>query len=129
MENKYYVILSKGAYSDYSPEYFVGPREITQAEFSEKAQKTGDFVIEEFTSLPERKHEHTSDFCCKRTQYGPTEKYWPESGRTAYRPDGSRFMELMRAWIKQEGFVELPDGIPEINVEYSDFPTTKNPTP
>lgn len=41
----HYVIISTGEYSDYSPKYYAGHREITQVELDAKARELGDAAL------------------------------------------------------------------------------------
>lgn len=123
----YYVILSEGAYSDYSPQYFVGEREITKEELDARGAIVGDAVILEWENAPIRAHIHRNKYCCT-WQFSPKileEKYNPETGE-AYGsyPTAQRWLELMSMWLVNEGYQRLPEEIPEINTSYSDFPST-----
>lgn len=90
---KYFVILSQGAYSDYSPEYFMGDVEITNKEFQLKGLEIGD----------------------RLTLLNPDERY--ENVETWFKE--------MKQWLSSKGYAPLPSRIPEINVAYSDIPTSK----
>ena len=54
MKKEHYVILSNGEYSDYSPTYFRGEREITQNELDEQGVRIGDECMDWYENLPER---------------------------------------------------------------------------
>jgi len=124
---KHYLILSEGAYSDYSPIYFSGSKEITQKEFDKKGEEVGDKLFAWFDTLPEREHKtglyHNTHYSsCK-----PTEKYYPETGEMAYSGGlAEKWFKEMEKWILSQGFERLPEEIPEINVGYSDIPNSKN---
>jgi hypothetical protein len=111
---KNYIILSSGAYSDYSPTYFFGDREITQDELQQKAYEIGDKMWAEWEALPERDGEFG------RHKYDPlTTKY------AGIHPDGNEFIEKMAKWLEAEGYEPVPTGLPEINVYY-DVPRSPN---
>ena len=119
MKNKHYVILSSGAYSDYSPIYFIGERKVTQEELNQKSLDIGDFMWKKFNELPERKGE---DY------YGRPKmiKYNPEKPDVYIggSPSDDEFIEKMSTWLICEGFEMIPTtGVPEINIYY-DVPKT-----
>lgn len=91
---KYFVILSQGEYSDYSPIYYMGDVKITKKEMDFEGKKIGDSLIDA-----------------------------PETGEEVYRPRFDKWFPLMEEWILGKGYERLPDDIPEINVCYSDIPT------
>lgn len=119
---KYFAILSSGCYSDYSPVYYMGEYPLSEEEFKLKGKEMGDLVISEYENLPEREHTCTSTYCCFSGKTEKTEKYDPVSGNRVRRVDNGRWNDLMVAWLTSLGFVELPENIPEINIEYSDVP-------
>jgi hypothetical protein len=127
---KYYLILSEGAYSDYSPTYYVGDKEITYSEFKKKGEEIGDLLLSKFDNLPTREHNRIK---CEKYYDGrikctheELEKYWEESLEKAHRYDlKSMWMKEMEKWIFENGFEELPSDIPEINIYY-DVPTSKD---
>lgn len=109
----YYVILSSGAYSDYSPVYFVGPTKVTQEELKTKSLEIGDAMWAYFESLPERNGEFGSH------------RYDPETNDyVGICPDEGEFIEKMSEWLYSIGYQKLPSDIPEINVYY-DVPRTE----
>lgn len=112
MEN-YFVILSEGAYSDYSPRYFIGNRKITKEELYKKGEEIGDILELWKENLP---------FATKigYEQY----KYDIKEDRIVFNCDDKWFSEMVK-WLDGEGFKDLPDDIPEINIYY-DMPTSKN---
>jgi len=121
-----YIILSEGAYSDYSPTYYVGERLITQEEMDKKSIEIGDKLYAEFDALPTRKHEpcfngeHFS--YCK-----PMEKYYPDTGERAYSGDlAPKFFKQMAEWLKEQGYLEISEPTAEINISYSEIPTSKD---
>jgi len=122
MENeKYFVILSSGAYSDYSPNYYMGEVEITDKEFDRKGIEVGDKLIEEYLLLPERPS--TSKWSWEENK---TERY-DEKGEVIYPPGDAEFEKIMEKWLLEEkGYEKLPEDIPEINCAYSDIPNSKN---
>lgn len=123
---KYYLILSEGAYSDYSPTYYSGNTEITQEEFDKKGKEIGDFLIDKLAKCPTRIHDKIK--CAK--EYWPhvcnheeTEVYWEDTGEKAHSYElAPMWFKQMENWIKENGFEELPKDIPEINVSYSEIP-------
>lgn len=123
-ETRHYLILSRGAYSEYSPEYFVGDKEITQKKFDKKAREIGDLCLAEFEALPEREHKHTSQWCCSFGRHETTEKFDPQTGKKVYSPFDDKWWKRMNEFIAEQGFTPLPDNIPEINIAYSDYPTS-----
>ncbi len=48
---EFYLKLSEGEYSSYSPDYYVGNNEITQKELDEKGKTVGDEVIKEYKDV------------------------------------------------------------------------------
>lgn len=131
MENQYYLILSEGAYSDYSPIYYVGDKEITYNEFLKKGKEIGDEVINEWESLPERPHICKDNYCCVYTALGKpkkTEKYDPNDLKRYISNSGpmsNDWFDKMEKWIFSQGFKKIPDNIPELNSSYSEFPSNK----
>lgn len=122
---KHYLILSEGAYSDYSPIYFVGDREITQSEFNQKGREIGDSVIKEWEALPTRPHV-CEEWCFHGAPIPPKlEKYDPlnDNKFAGSYPRGDRWMKLMEEWIVSQGFERIPENISEININYSEFPS------
>lgn len=134
MEEKvYYLILSRGCYSDYSPDYYYGKFEITQKQLDERAKEVCIEVYKKYDSLPLRKkisckyyHEHAS-YCSDGKE---DEKFIPETGKSfsPYKIE-DWFWEDMKTWVKEQGFEELPKEIPEINIEFSDLPYDKDGNP
>ncbi len=117
---KYYLILSEGAYSDYSPTYYVGDKLITQEEFDVKGREVGDEVESWFATLPEK------EFKDWRGELA-TSKYDPATDEKLNSYSlASIWNDKMATWIKEQGFVELPENIPEINVSYSEIPTSRD---
>jgi hypothetical protein len=123
---KYYLILSDGEYSDYSPTYYVGSKEITQDELDKKGKEVGNSLYTKLAECPTRAHDKVK--CAKSYWRGvcdheETEPYWPDTLEKAhpYQLGGMWFKE-MEKWIKENGFEELPKDIPEINVSYSEIP-------
>jgi hypothetical protein len=123
MEDKvYYLILSEGSYSDYSPTYFVGRKEVTQEQLDEVSKQVGDRVIAEFEELPEAEYvcdcllggEHWN--WCKY-KIGTTVKL--KDGKQVSQPDVKDWFDYMHKWLEENGFVELPPDIPEVNTNYS----------
>lgn len=119
---QHYVILSSGAYSDYSPIYFVGDKEITQEQLKNKSEEIGTQMWNEWIAIPTRRQKSYWNDTEIDKKYDPEnpKRYISDSG-----PDEDEFMEEMKEWLKTEGFEELPLNIPEINVYY-DVPG--NPT-
>lgn len=115
----YYVILSTGAYSDYDPEYFVGAMEITKEDLDKQGEFIGDELLDWYDSLPEKESKGWDGI--RSVKYDPNE---PEgciwSGDLA-----EKWIERMEKWLEEKGFRKLPEGIPEINVSYSEIPSTK----
>jgi len=123
---KHYLILSAGAYSDYSPTYFVGDREITQEEYKKKGEELGDIVIEQWENAPTRPHVCNGEYCCWKSDKDLYEKYNPVTGERYYSsPNSGEWFKLVREWILAQGYEELPENIPELNSSYSEFPNTK----
>ncbi len=122
MDNKkYFVILSVGAYSNYSPYYYYGDNEITKEQLDKKGEEVGDKLMEEYLSLPERKE--TSGFTWKENE---TERYNPNTKETVYPPRDMEFIEIMEKWLLEEmNYEKVDDDCPEINVYY-DIPTSKS---
>jgi hypothetical protein len=119
---KYFVKLSTGEYSDYSPNYYMGETKITQEELDAKGIEVGDMLIAEYMALPERKY--LGDMSWKLNDI---ERYNPETGKTVYPPGDTQWQPIMEKWLKEKGYEELDEGeIPEINVSYSDLPNSKN---
>ena len=109
---KHFVILSTGAYSEYSPCYYGGEEEITQEEMDFKAREIGDKLIKEYNELPERKVEKIYSW------QNETEKFNPETNKTVYPPKDYIFNEIFSKWlIEEKGYEELVN-IPEVNVYY-----------
>jgi hypothetical protein len=123
---KYYLILSEGAYSDYTPTYFVGDEEITEEEFTKVGKQIGDLIIEEWENYPERKH-ICNKYCYHFGGVPISEKYDPENPKRyiGHNPDSEDWFNKMKEWILQKGFEELPKNIPELNSQYSEFPNNK----
>lgn len=122
----YYLILSQGCYSDYSPRYFVGSVEVTQEEYDKKGREVGDMVIKKFQELPERKHVCEVSWCGYCIGGKPRmEKYDPTTNKMVYIPSYDEWQTVMIEWLTSLGFTELPDNIPEINIDYSDLPHNK----
>ena len=120
-EMKYYLILSSGAYSDYSPIYFVGEKEITQDELQQKAYEIGNKMWEWFENLPEKESVSSWDGHTFMSKYDPENpnKYISNG------PDDDEFIEKMTEWLSIQGYEPIPRGLPEINVYY-DVPRTPN---
>ena len=80
----------------------------------------------EWEALPERPHKCTGDWCCGFEKEKPTEKYNLETGKTVRSPfsDDNKWFTRMKTWIASQGFSPLPEDIPEINIAYSDYPTS-----
>ena len=114
----HYVILSVGAYSDYSPQYFVGETEITQEELTKKSLEIGDEMWKVWEELPEKE---------RRDWRGEMVmgKYDPENPKKymGNSPRNEDFIEKMTEWLYSIGYTEIPNGLPEINVYY-DVPRT-----
>jgi hypothetical protein len=87
-----YLILSVGAYSDYSPTYFVGGKKITQKELTNKAEEIGTKMWNEW--ILDKKPEYSCG------------------------PDEDEFIEKLTEWIVHEGYKPIPTNIPEVNVYY-----------
>ena len=104
---KHFVIISSGAYSDYTPAYFMGDIEISQKEFNEKGKEFSDLMIEEFQKLP-----------IKLSEFGTEIRYNPENNEEYPSPDKEKWTILMEKWLTEKGFEKLPDNIPEINIDY-----------
>lgn len=120
MEERYYVILSEGSYSYYSPTYFVGSLPISKEELEFEAKRLGDELYDWLDSLPIRPSKS------KWASEGEKEVYDPTTWETFYSSQlAERFMKQMTTWVKERGFEELPEEIPEINVAYSDLPTNR----
>lgn len=121
---KYYLILSEGAYSDYSPEYFIGEKEVTKEVFEAKGREVGDRVIQEHEDAPVRPH--VCGKYCYHSSFSPkpeTEKFNPDTGESLYfHAKAGDWMSYMREWVLEQGFEPLPEDIPEINTAYSEFP-------
>ena len=115
-----YLILSSGAYSDYSPTYFAGEKEITQAELTAKSLEISDKQWSEWEALPEIEAINWKNKPIM-TKYNPDQPkiYVSDNG-----PDSGVFIEKMSEWLKTEGYEPVPNGLPEINVYY-DLPSTK----
>ena len=111
-DKKHFVILSNGAYSDYSPIYFMGDIPITQEELDRKGREIGDYLIAQYEALPERP---TTAFWDDRKM----EKYDPVTNETIYSLSYEEWFPLMKKWLLEEmGYEELPSDIPEINIHY-----------
>ena len=120
----YYIILSEGEYSDYSPQYFVGSREITREELDKKGIEVGDSLFEWFDSLPKRTHVPCKWKCWSGC---PQEESYGEDGERVYSHElAEKWFEQMKVWVKERGFEPLPEQIPEINVAYSDIPNSNS---
>jgi hypothetical protein len=116
-----YVILSDGAYSDYEATHYCGEREITQEEFNKKGEEIGDIILDWAESLPTRKAEVVY------SSNKGVETYNPEDGKKVYTSDLSRkWKNKMIEWLSSQGYQEIPDNIPEINIYYSEIPNSKN---
>jgi len=116
---KYFVILSTGAYSDYSPTYYIGDEEITEKEFKDKGRELGDYLLNKYNELPEREHKKVADWDDQKI-----ERYNPETGKTIMRPSNDEWFILMDEWLTvQKEYKTLPNNIPEINCYY-DFPNS-----
>jgi len=115
--NKYFVVLSQGAYSDYSPDYYIGDEPITQKELDVKGAEVGDFIISEFEKLPERPFSGEYNYSNETV-----EKYDPKTNKRMWQPGFSEWQPLMENWLKEKGYKKLPTSLPEINVSYSDIP-------
>lgn len=109
-----YVILSSGAYSDYDPNYYVGEKEVTQAELTAKSLEIGDEMWAWFEALPEKEGKNWKGEPVME-KYDPSdlEKYISSSG-----PIGEDFTKKMEEWLFSEGYTKVPDGLPEVNVYY-----------
>lgn len=122
----YYLILSNGAYSDYSPTYYIGNKEITKEEFTKKGKEVGDSLYKKLSECQRRTHDRIK--CAKEYWRGicgheETELYWPDTLEKAHSYQlSSTWFKEMEKWIKENGFEELPQDIPEINVSYSEIP-------
>jgi len=116
---KYFVILSEGSYSDYSPTYFMGDIKITQKELDKRGKEIGDIVLEWYKKLPERVEENGY----KLNDNG-MEKYNTETKETIYSSDmEEKWTTRMKIWLKvDKKYKELSDNIPEININYDDIP-------
>ena len=117
---KYFIILSEGAYSDYSPDYYMGEIEITQGELNDKAMEIGTKLEDWRKSLPLREVTDWSGNLCD-------EPYDPKTGEGIYSWSlKTKWFIKMREWLFSKGYQELPSNIPEINVYY-DIPSKYNP--
>ena len=109
---KYFVILSEGEYSDYSPVYFMGEVEITQKELDKKGEEVGDSLYDWFDGLPKRlvkpcEEAHSHYVLCNEN-VGKEELYYPETGEKAYSEDLSKkWFETMSVWLKEKGFYNV----------------------
>jgi len=118
MNEVFYVILSQGAYSDYSPIYFVGEIEITQEELESKGREEGDKLYEWLGSLPKR------DRYVRWLERTESETYDPVTNQAVYSFQlAEKWFKIMTEWLESRGFKQLPPPIPELNVAYSDLPT------
>jgi len=126
---KHYLILSDGCYSDYSPTYYTGDKEITQEEFDAKGKEIGDSLYDKLSKCKTRVHDRKE---CSKTHWRgvcnheETELYWDDTLKKASSSQlsGMWFKE-MEKWIIEQGFEELPKNIPETNVAYSEIPHSK----
>lgn len=119
---KHFVILSSGAYSSYSPIYFMSDNLLTKEELDKKGIEVGDKLFEEFDKNPERPTKSTWE-----SNKGRLEKYSIMNGETLYPPNGDEFIEIMEKWLVEEkGFKKIPNDLPEINVSYGELPNSHN---
>lgn len=122
---QHFVILSQGAYSDYSPTYYMGPNPLSKEELDELGKKIGDECIRNWRELPEREHVH-SDWCFGRCpkyeRYNPIEDCNVSSPFDNYGMTPS-WHTRMEEELTKLGFTKLPEEIPEINVLYNDYPS------
>ena len=123
MKKEHYVILSNGEYSDYSPTYFRGEREITQNELDEQGVRIGDECMDWYENLPERT---ILDWRGEPERV----RHDPETDENIWSHDLSdQWFARMKNWIIAQGYEQFPEDIPEINVSYSDIPTSQNKNP
>uniref|UniRef100_A0A6M3MEX6 Uncharacterized protein n=1 Tax=viral metagenome TaxID=1070528 RepID=A0A6M3MEX6_9ZZZZ len=103
-----FVILSSGAYSDYDPIYYYGGRKVEERELKEVGRRMGDELLEWFEGLPNNK---------------VGESYDPDTGEIvdSHRL-GEKWFKKMEVWLIDNKYKRVPDGIPELNASYSDFP-------
>lgn len=129
-----FVILSSGAYSDYSPNYYVGRDEITQEELDKKGVEIGDLLLIEWQNVKEVPHVHVKDIFGETCDV--TSKKWnrncpdfdkvDENGKRTWKGKiDSKWTPLMEEWLTSKGFSIVPDDIPEINTYY-DIPVSVN---
>lgn len=107
-----FVILSVGAYSDYSPDYYVGDEQITQEKMDFKAREIGDKLIKEYNELPTREIKNREPW-----DYRKNEKFNPETNKTVYEPSQYDFIKVFEEWLLEKGYKKL-ENIPEVNVYY-----------
>lgn len=112
---KNYLILSSGSYSDYEPTYFVGEKVITQEELTAKAEEIGTKMWNEWVQYPTRTQRENWSNRIIEQKYDPLEpeKYISNSG-----PDDDEFIKKLTEWLATQGYEQVPDNLPEINVYY-----------
>lgn len=107
----YYVTLSSGCYSDYSADHFVGEQFISQEDFTAKGVEFGDQIVLWWSTL-------------ERT--GTRGERIDENGVRVWRHNEftRRWRKRMEAWLAEMGYKPVELGA-EINIDYSDIPTTE----
>lgn len=112
MNKIFFVSISDGEYSDFTQDFYYGPREITEKEFEDKAKWVGDFILDWFETLPGEGS--------KRIFEGQ------EIGRYTL---GQMWLQEMEAWLEKEGFKKIPENTPDLHRAYGNMPNSRGWTP
>lgn len=107
-----YLILSEGEYSNYTAHYWAGEKFISEEDFKAKGVEIGDKLTEWFYSLPETKN---------------SDRLNGEEEISTYEL-ANMWRTEMHKWLEENGYHEI-EANGEVNISYSDIPTSKGPRP
>lgn len=111
----YFVILTRGEYSDRERTYFVGEkRKIEEDELTGKSNTVRHELNNWYEKLPERQGSNVI-----QGMGAVFEKYNPDTGASVTRSDLIDYwFNKMTQWLEDNGFAKVPEDTPEAKVDY-----------